>query len=812
MADSALLFRIKKVRRCLSRDTVEYDLRRYDEQLKEIMTWSEFFASQSETKLHISADELKIKARSIETLDALLPQTFGLVYEIIRRLLSLTPFREQLIAAMVMHQGKIAQMQTGEGKTLAAVFPACLHAFSGKGTHILTFNDYLARRDAAWMGPVYEFLGLSVGVVQDGMCRSERQRAYASDITYLTAKESGFDYLRDSLVLEEEEIVHRALHYAIVDEADSILIDEARIPLIIAASSDQYFEDLRTMAGLAGNIRSAGEFAFDDYARNVYLTERGLKQAEEFLECPNLYADSNLDLLTKLNCALHAEFLLNKDKDYIVRNGCIELVDEFTGRIAGQRRWHDGLQAAIEAKENVIPQSQGRILNSITLQHFLRKYPGLAGMTATAAPAAEEFREFYGLDIVVIPPHTPCIRRDLPDRLFKTKAAKNHALVEEIKEIHARRQPVLVGTGSVAESMELAEALQSSGITCHVLNARHDEDEAEIIAKAGRLGAVTISTNMAGRGTDIRLGYGDDAEREQVARLGGLHVIGANKHESARIDDQLRGRAGRQGDPGSSRYFISLEDDLFIKYKLEDLLPSNFHASLSDGAIVDRAASARISQLQRIVESQNLEIRKTLFVYSDVLEHLRQLLFQKRTLWLTTDSCLELFQCHSRQFLEKLTAAVGKENVLKAARKIMIMSLDQAWSQYLAEIADLREGIHFTRFEALGLMGGPEPVVVFQKQAIAMFEHLESEIEAQALDAFHAITVEDGIIKLDQSVLKAPSSTWTYLINDDPFDLKSLASLEGKIDIAVAKPLLKLISWIRKSGKRAAGNRNENRT
>jgi preprotein translocase subunit SecA len=796
MAHSPLLSKLKHLHQRLNGSAAEYDLHPYHRQLLDIVTWSKQFAGQSETQLQASAQMLKIKAHSGEPLDLLLPETFGLVYEITRRVLSLTPFDEQLIAGIVMHHGKLAQMQTGEGKTLAAVFPACLHALIGKGTHVLTFNDYLARRDSTWMGPIYSFFGLSVGIVQGGMSRACRQQAYASDITYLTAKESGFDFLRDSLALDERELVQRAFHFAIIDEADSILIDEARIPLIIAAASRQPFEASQAMAVLVKTLREKDDVAFDNNVRNVHLTDMGLKRAETWLGCGNLYEENNLDLLTRLNCALHAEFLLQKDKDYIVRNGQVELVDEFTGRIAERRRWPDGLQAAIEAKENLIPQSQGRILNTITLQHFLRQYPQLSGMTATASPAEEEFREVYGLNIVVIPPHTPCIRQDHPDRLFETKTAKNQALVEEIQYVHTRKQPILVGTGSVAESTALAEILQSLGIACQVLNARQDDAEAEIIAQAGRLGAVTISTNMAGRGTDIRLGYGDDWEKEQVAKLGGLYVIGTNKHESSRIDDQLRGRSGRQGDPGASCFFISLEDDLFLKFKLKDLFPSHFSAASSTGSIADPLVLTRINQLQRIVEGQNLEIKKTLYKYSDLLEQQRKLLFQRRRLWLTTDTCLEFFQCRSPQSLQELLDAGGEDQVLNACRQIILLCLDQAWSQYLSEIADLREGIHLVRLGG-GLLP-QEPFVEFLKQATCMFGHLESELKKHALDAFHRIMIDDGKINLAQSGLKAPSSTWTYLVNDDPFELKLVTSLGGQIAMVMWWPLLMLILLIKK--------------
>jgi preprotein translocase subunit SecA len=796
MTEFPLFLNLKRLRNRLNGSTVAYNLHPYRRHLVEIGTWTNTFAEQTKAQLRDAAKGLMNEAQSIESLDEILPETFGLVYEISRRVLKLTPFDEQLIAGIVMHQGNLVQMQTGEGKTLAAVFPACLQGLFGRGVHILTFNDYLARRDADWMGPIYRFLGFSVGVVREGMSLSDRQHAYASDITYLTAKEAGFDFLRDSLALESREIVQRDFHFAIIDEADSILIDEARIPLIIATTSGDSLDGPRTMANLVKTMKKDHDVDFDDYGRNIHLTDTGLKYAEGRLGCDDLYEENNLDLLTRLNCALHAEFLLQKDKDYIVRNGRVELVDEFTGRIADKRRWPDGLQAAIEAKENLTLQTQGRILNTITLQHFLQQYPGLSGMTATACPAEEEFRNFYGLNIVVIPAHVPSLRQDFPDRLFKSKSAKNNAIAKEVRNAHVREQPVLVGTGSVAESEALAETLFAKGIACEVLNAKKDDDEADIIAQAGRLGVVTISTNMAGRGVDIRLGCGNDVEKAQVAKLGGLYIIGTNKHESARIDDQLRGRAGRQGDPGKSCFFISLEDDLFVKYKLNDLLPSDFPVDVTDGSIGDPRILDHVDQLQRIIEGQNLEIKKKLYLYSDLLEQQRMLLSEKRKGWFTMNAGLEFFKSRKPQSLQKLLDAASEVEVSIACRQILLQFVDLAWSQYLAEIAELRESIHLVRF------AGREPIAEFRKQSVEKFERVQSEIETKSLEAFHGIKVENGKINLAKTGLKAPSSTWTYLVNDNPFELEMAIGLGGDIAMTMAAgirgPLLLLISMIKK--------------
>ena len=790
------LSKFKQLHRRLNGSAVEYNLHKYHEQLAEIKIWAEIFTEQDEFQLRDAAKGLKNKARSGVSTDTILPEVFGLVFEISRRVLNLTPFDEQLIAGIAMHEGKLVQMQTGEGKTLTAVFPACLHGLMGRGMHILTFNDYLACRDAAWMETIYNFMGLSVGVVQERMEAKERRNAYGSDITYLTAREDGFDYLRDCLVMESCETVQRDFHFAIIDEADSILIDEARIPLVIATASPDLADDSRTVSQMVKTMRKDNDFVFDDYVRNVYLTEKGLRFAEEQVDCGDLYEEKNLDLLTSVNLALHAEFLLHKDSDYIVRNGKVELVDEFTGRVADRRRWPDGIQAAIEAKENLAIQAKGRVLNTITIQHFLQHYSRISGMTATACPAEDEFRRFYGLDVVVIPPHKPCIRQDQPDRLFKTRSLKNLAIVEEIKKAHSRHQPVLAGTGSVAESESLANTLRAQGIECEVLNARQDADEANIIRKAGRPGAVTISTNMAGRGVDIQLGCGNDREKEEVSNLGGLYIIGTNKHASPRIDHQLIGRSGRQGDPGQSCFFISLEDDLFVKYNLDDLLPSDISLDAPDGRINSSEVLDRIDQLQRIIEGQNLEIKKTLCLYSDLVEHQRMLLLGKRKAWLKRDAGLEFFKRHAPESLRKRLDVGNRDTVSVVCRRILLLSVDQAWSQYLAEISNLRESIHLVRF------AGQEPIMEFRKQAVAMFERIESDIEKTAIEVFHRIKTENGMIDMAQAGLKGPSSTWTYFVNDDPFELAMNFGMVGNIGMAIAfgakGPLLKLISRIKK--------------
>ncbi|MBI5605933.1 MAG: accessory Sec system translocase SecA2 [Deltaproteobacteria bacterium] len=748
----------------LNGQTIENDMSHYNQILNEINPCWKTFHEKTDIQLKDISGQLSFRARQEGSLDDLLIEAFALVAEVVRRVLGLRPFDVQLIGGIVLHQGKLAEMQTGEGKTLTAVFPAFLNALTGKGVHVLTFNDYLARRDARWMGPIYHFLGLSVGHVQEGMSPGERQKAYVSDVTYLTAKEAGFDFLRDSLCYKPEECVQRPFNFAIIDEADSILIDEARIPLIIAGASEEFIPEPCRLTDIARRLTLGVDVEFHDSERNIYLTDSGVERVEKLLACGDLYASENTDLLPQLNCALHAELLLHRDVDYIVRNGKIELVDEFTGRVADKRRWPDGLQAALEAKENVPTRTHGQVLNSITLQHFLQLYPKICGMTATARSAEEEFRQFYNLSIVSIPPHRPCIRIDHKDLVFRTRTEKQTALIAEIVNVHWTRRPVLAGTRSVAESAELAQALQEQGIRCAVLNAKNDEYEAGIIARAGRLGAVTISTNMAGRGTDIRLGEDDEVEKEQVLALGGLYVIGTNRHESQRIDMQLRGRAGRQGDPGSSRFFISLEDDLFVRYRFKDLLPSGILRDHQQGEIEKKVLRREIDRMQRIIEGQNLEIKKTLFKYSDTIEQQRRIMFDKRCEFLNDHFALELFISSSPEKRHEYRLLIDDNHLNRMSQKILLHCLDASWSQYLADMTEIREGIHLQR------LGGLEPFFEFQKLAVIRFSDLLRAVEIKAVEIFNTMRVTGKKIAPAGQALKRPSATWTYLINDDPFE------------------------------------------
>ncbi len=684
-------------------------------------------------------------------------ESCALTREAARRALGLDPFDSQLVAGLAMARGGIAELPTGEGKTLAIVIPAVRHALCGRGVHVLTFNDYLARRDAAWMGPAYRLLGISVACVEEGAPPAQKRAAYQADVTYLAAKEAGFDFLRDGIAADARVRVQRPFHCALVDEADSVLIDEARIPLVISASEDRPAWDVRQLAGLARGLVLGRDYEADSEHRNVFLLEAGIERVETALRCGTLHSEQNGLLLAAVHCALHAEVLLRRDVDYLVRDGQVEIVDELTGRVADRRHWPDGLQAAVEAKEGLAGGSAGRVLGSITLQHFLRLYPVLAGTTATARSAADELREIYGLPTVVVPPHVPSRRIDLPDAVFANREAKRHAVLQEIRSVHATGRPILVGTASVRESEALADDLRAEGIACAVLNARHDEQEARIVADAGLPGAVTISTNMAGRGTDIRLGGSDERERERVVAAGGLYVVGTNRHESARIDRQLRGRAGRQGDPGSTRFFISLADDLFERYGLA--APWRERPGVrGSGDLEDARLLGAIEHGQRVIEGQNFDIRRTLLKYSSIVE------LQRRTVQGWREAVLggaPLFPLEP-DLLERGTALFGAERLAELVRRATLHHLDRSWSEHLAWIQDTRESIHLVS------LGGRAPLDEFHSSATGEFLDLGERLRAAVADELRR-AIASGQAEPLLERLKGPASTWTYLVDDEQF-------------------------------------------
>jgi preprotein translocase subunit SecA len=767
--------------------SAQKELAPYLSRLDAINTLEPELQTLADGELSERAQALRQRARSGEALDAILPECFALVRETARRVLGERSYEVQLLAGMAMHEGKLVEMQTGEGKTLAAVAPVALNALTGQGVHVLTYNDYLARRDAAWMGPVYQRLGLTAACIQEGMTPEDRQRAYGCDITYVTVKEAGFDHLRDGLCLEKSDQVHRPFHLALVDEADSLLIDEARIPLVIAGKVDEPEIDLPLLTEVARRLERGVDFDLDEYARNIFLTDRGAERAEALLRCENLFAAENVRLHAELRNALHAEVLLRRDVDYIVRDGRIELVDELTGRVAENRLWPDGLQASLEAKEGLLLQPEGRILDSLTIQLFLQKYPRLCGMTGTAQPAAHELAQVYRLDVLTVPTHRPLIRIDHPDVIFSSREAKRQALLEEIGRVHSTGRPILVGTVSVEESERLAAGLQQAGIACRALNARNDAEEAEIVAKAGAPGAVTISTNMAGRGTDIRLGgSGASAEgcRDEVVALGGLYVIGTNRHESRRIDDQLRGRAGRQGDPGASRFFISLEDDLMQRYGIERLLPAKFFQQpVGDHPAVQR----EVARVQRIVEGQYADLRKRLLAASRVLERQRSVLQEWRQEILEGRGEGLLAEASPRW--QRLLSDHNEDFLRSVESRIALIILDRCWSQHITDMQALRDELYVVQLD------GRDPYTEFCRISGAAFEALQEQIEKGIVETFERIRITRAGVDWESEGLLGPSSTWTYLVNDNVFSGNTFLALGTRASfglwaVLVAWPLL----------------------
>ena len=598
----------------------------------------------SDEELRAKTDEFKKRLSEGETLDDLLVEAYAVVREAATRVLGMRHYRVQLIGGVILHQGRIAEMKTGEGKTLVSTLPAYLNALEGKGVHIVTVNDYLANRDAEWMGEVHRFLGLSVGVILNSMNPDERRAAYQCDITYATNNELGFDYLRDNMAVYEKQLVQRELNYAIIDEVDSVLIDEARTPLIISGQSGKstalyntcdYLAKRMTKGERKGEINKmtvmmgeeveeTGDFIVNEKEKHVVLTEQGVKKVEEYFHLNNLADADNLEIQHVMTLALRANYLMFRDKNYVVKDGEVLIVDEFTGRIMPGRRYSDGLHQAIEAKEGVEVKRESRTLATITLQNVFNKYNKTAGMTGTALTEEEEFREIYGLDVIEIPPNKKVIRVDHDDLVFGTHREKINAIVEEIIETHQKGQPVLVGTITIEGSEEISNRLRKEGIPHTVLNAKFHEKEAEIVAHAGERGAVTIATNMAGRGTDIKLGDG-------VAELGGLKIIGTERHESRRIDNQLRGRAGRQGDPGDTRFFISLEDDLMRLFGSDKMMKVFNALSHEDGmAIEHKMLSNAVEKAQKKIESNNFAIRKNLLEYDQVNNEQRELIYEER--------------------------------------------------------------------------------------------------------------------------------------------------------------------------------------
>lgn len=788
----------------------------------------------SDEELAKKTDEFRNRLREGETVDVLLPEVFAVVREAAGRVLGMRHFDVQLIGGMVLHQGDIAEMKTGEGKTLVATLAAYLNALPGNGVHVVTVNDYLARRDAEWMGKVYEFLGLRVGVVVAGMSTEDKKAAYAADITYGTNNEFGFDYLRDNMAFQAEDRVMRGTHFAIVDEVDSILIDEARTPLIISGPaedhSDLYVRINTVIPKLEPQTEEGGpgDYTVDEKSKAAHLTEDGHEKVEQILtdmglleEGSSLYDSANIGMMHHVNAALRAHVLFEKDVDYVVNDGEIVIVDEFTGRLMAGRRWSEGLHQAVEAKENVAIKNENQTLASVTFQNYFRLYDKLSGMTGTADTEAYEFQDIYGLEVVIMPTHHPMIRDDMGDLIFLTKTEKYKAIVADIKECESKRRPVLVGTASIESSEYLSKLLKKEGIKHQVLNAKYHAKEADIVAAAGVPGAVTIATNMAGRGTDIVLGGNldkelsaidpdDDDKREaaradwqarhdEVLELGGLHVIATERNESRRIDNQLRGRSGRQGDPGSSRFYLSLEDDLMRIFASERMAGLMQRLGMEeDEAIEHRWVTRAIENAQKKVEGRNFDIRKNLLEYDDIANDQRKVIYQQRDVLLATDdisamvasmrkdvmnSTISMFvprgsleeqwdvkgleetlagdfdlHCPVSQWLEddnSLHEESLREQLLEAVehaadekakqvpseilrqfeKAVMLQLLDNHWKEHLAAMDHLRQGIHLRGYAQ------KNPIQEYKKESFELFKGMLDEVKVEVTKTLMRVKV-----------------------------------------------------------------------
>jgi preprotein translocase subunit SecA len=795
-------------------------------------------APLSDAELRAKTDEFKNRLARGESLETLLHEAFAVVREAAKRTLNMRHFDVQLIGGKVLHQGKIAEMRTGEGKTLVATLTAYLNALTGKGVHIVTVNDYLARRDADWMGKIYNFLGLSVGVVVSHQPPEEKREAYAADITYGTNNEFGFDYLRDNMAFRVDDRFQRGLNFAIVDEVDSILIDEARTPLIISGSAEESTDLYSKIDSIIPKLQKQesedgpGDYMVDEKTRQAFLTEAGHERVEKLLgqaglleTGSNLYDVSNIMLLHHLNAALRAHSLYQREVDYIVKDNEVVIIDEFTGRMMPGRRWSEGLHQAVEAKERVPIQSENQTLASITFQNYFRLYEKLAGMTGTADTEAYEFQQIYGLEVVVIPTHMEMVREDLGDLVYRTAAEKRAAIFEDIQDCYQRGQPVLVGTASIESSEQLSSMIEKANIPHQVLNAKHHEHEAQIVAQAGRPGTVTIATNMAGRGTDIVLGgnlekeleaVGDDEEQrkqlhtdwsarhQQVVDAGGLHVIGTERHESRRIDNQLRGRSGRQGDPGSSRFYLSLEDNLMRIFGSDRVSGLMQKLGMQEGeAIEHRWVTRAIENAQRKVEARNFDIRKQLLEYDDIANDQRKVIYQQRNTlmevddisqsiasirrdvvngiidesippqsleeqwnvpaleeslerefgiklaiskWLEDDADLDEEKLRAR-IIEELeqryagkAAAYGEDVMRHIEKAVMLEVLDRYWKDHLAAMDHLRQGIHLRGYAQ------KNPKQEYKREAFELFSDMLDGIKREVIGLLTRIriqTVED---------------------------------------------------------------------
>ena len=745
----------------------------------------------SSANLRAKTDEFKVRLAKGETLDDILPEAFAVVREASKRVTGMRHYDVQLIGGIVLHRGKIAEMRTGEGKTLVATAPVYLNALSGKGVHVVTVNDYLASRDSEDMGRIYKFLGLSVGLIVHDMDYPARKAAYQADITYGTNNEFGFDYLRDNMVVDLDQMVQRELNFCIVDEVDSILIDEARTPLIISGPGEKPTTLYKTIAQVVSQMKEGEDFTVDEKQKQVAPTEKGIAMAEKMLGIDNMYdTEHGVDFSHQLMCAIKARALMHRDRDYVVKDGEIIIVDEFTGRLMYGRRFSEGLHQAIEAKEGVEVQRESQTLATVTFQNYFRMYDKLGGMTGTAKTEEQEFQKIYNLDVIVIPTNRPLIRIDYPDVIYKTKAAKYRAVVREIEECHKTGRPVLVGTTSITQSEQLSDMLKKKGVKHTVLNAKYHEREAQIVAEAGQMGAVTIATNMAGRGTDISLGEG-------VAELGGLHIIGTERHESRRIDNQLRGRCARQGDPGSSRFFLSLEDDLMRLFGSDNISGLMDKLGMEeDEPIENKLVTRSIESAQKKVEERNFNIRKQVLQYDDVMNQQREVIYKERRQVLEKAElrntildftgkivdrgmnmycpqeaysedwelkslikyCEEFFvppntldEEHlgnlSREELDdylhelaeeiynKREEQIGSEVMRELENLVMLKIVDHHWMEHLDAMDMLREGV------GLRAYGQKDPLVEYKFEAFDMFEAMVDMIQEDVVKYMYRVTI-----------------------------------------------------------------------
>ena len=666
-------------------------LRRFVPTVQRINSFESEMSKLSDDGLKAKTEVFRDRLKNNESLEAILPEAFAVVREASKRVLNMRHFDVQLVGGMVLHQGKIAEMATGEGKTLVATLPVYLNALTGQGVHVVTVNDYLAKRDREWMGPLYEFLGLSIGVIQHNATPSDRQKAYACDITYGTNNEFGFDFLRDNMVRSMDQCVQRNLNFAIVDEVDSILVDEARTPLIISGPSEESTDKYTQIDTIIPRLSKDADYQIEEKTRTVALTDQGVKKAEEALSVENLYDPSNVELVHHVNQALRAHTLFKLDVDYVVKDGEVLIVDEFTGRLMPGRRYSDGLHQALEAKEHVKVEEENQTLATVTFQNYFRMYKKLAGMTGTAQTEAQEFHEIYKLDVAVIPTNRPMARTNYADRVYRTEKEKFNAVIGEIIELHKAGQPVLVGTVSIEKSEILSSMLRRAHVLHNVLNAKYHEMEAEIIKQAGQKSTVTIATNMAGRGTDIVLG-------PEVKELGGLHVLGTERHEARRIDNQLRGRSGRQGDPGSSRFYLSLEDDLMRIFGSDRISGLMQKMGMEEGQEIEHPLINRaIETAQKRVEGRNFEIRKHLLDYDNVMNKQREVIYAERRKVLEGADLREHFLGMIEEVMDALTEgySANQEDAFKGLsemiRKIFPISLEGF--EGAASSEDLSEGL-----------------------------------------------------------------------------------------------------------------------